>query len=87
MDRYLALQKTDMSVSITENEIYNTHSLLEKYLHVLSLNPSDRLREILKIVGSAPSQVPRELNNTINLPLRSKWEGKLMNTGEGFFLR
>jgi Ras GTPase-activating-like protein IQGAP2/3 len=75
MDNYVALTKRDLELSITLNEVYATHSLLEK--HSATLAASDQhshLHTLLQELGPAPAQVPRKDNRTINLPLFSKWE-------------
>jgi Ras GTPase-activating-like protein IQGAP2/3 len=38
MDQYMALSKKDISLSITLNEVYNTHALLEQHLDELVCN-------------------------------------------------
>lgn len=35
MDQYMALSKKDLQISITLNELYNTHSLLQQHLDIL----------------------------------------------------
>lgn len=35
MDQYMALSKKDLQISITLNELYNTHSLLLQHIDVL----------------------------------------------------
>lgn len=35
MDQYMALSKKDLQISITMNELYNTHSLLVQHVDVL----------------------------------------------------
>ncbi|KAJ9108627.1 hypothetical protein QFC20_003325 [Naganishia adeliensis] len=74
LDQYMALSKKDLSINITLNELYNTHSLLTQ--HVESLSPNDRhhLRVLLDELGPAPPQVPRNQNRAIDLPLYSRWE-------------
>ncbi|EEA27728.1 RasGAP protein [Talaromyces marneffei ATCC 18224] len=75
MDNYVALTKRDLELQITLNEVYATHSLLER--HSTALAASDQhshLHTILQELGAAPPQLPRKDNRTINLPLFSKWE-------------
>jgi Ras GTPase-activating-like protein IQGAP2/3 len=75
MDNYIALTKRDLELQITLNEVYATHALLDK--HSAALAASDQhshLHTLLEELGSAPPQVPRKENRTINLPLFSKWE-------------
>ena len=35
MDQYMALSKKDLQISITLNELYNTHSLLLQHIDAL----------------------------------------------------
>ncbi len=35
MDQYMALSKKDLLISITLNELYNTHSLILQHIEVL----------------------------------------------------
>jgi Ras GTPase-activating-like protein IQGAP2/3 len=75
MDNYVALTKRDLELQITLNEVYATHSLLDK--HSATLAASDQhshLQALLQDLGPAPPQVPRKDNRAINLPLFSKWE-------------
>ncbi len=74
MDNYVALSKKDLELSITLNEVYATHALLEKHSTVLARDNSSHLQVLLQELGPAPVQLPRKDNRTINLPLFSKWE-------------
>lgn len=74
MDNYVALSKKDLELSITLNEIYAMHSLLEKHLRELCKDESSHLAIIMTELGSSPPQVPRKENRVVNLPLFSKWE-------------
>ena len=88
LDQYMALSKKDLQINITLNELYNTHSLLTQHVDVLvgrppsmqrsadSQSPNDKhhLRILLDELGTAPSQVPRKENRSIELPLYSRWE-------------
>lgn len=74
MDNYVALSKKDLQLSITLNEIYATHSLLEKHHHVLARDEHSHLKSILDDVGPAPPQLLRRDNRAITLPLFSRWE-------------
>jgi len=74
MDNYVALSKKDLELSITLNEVYATHALLEKHSKDLGKNDSSHLNVLLQELGPAPAQLPRKDNRTINLPLFSKWE-------------
>ena len=74
MDNYVALSKRDIELSISLNEVYATHSLLEKHATELAKDPSSHLGMILQELGMAPPQLPRKENRAITLPLYSKWE-------------
>ncbi|KAI9798580.1 MAG: glyceraldehyde-3-phosphate dehydrogenase 1 [Piccolia ochrophora] len=77
MDNYVALSKKDLELSITLNELYSTHALLDKHSVVLSKDENSHLNMILQELGPAPAQLPRKENRTINLPLYSRWETAL----------
>lgn len=77
MDNYVALSKRDLELSITLNEIYATHSLLERHNNSLSQDENSHLSQLLQDLGAAPAQLPRKENRTISLPLFSKWETPL----------
>ena len=74
MDNYVALSKKDLELSITLNEVYSTHALLEKHAAALARDDNSHLNLLLQELGPAPAQLPRNENRTINLPLFSKWE-------------
>lgn len=74
MDNYVALSKKDLELSITLNEVYAMHALLEKHSSALARDESSHLSIILQELGPAPAQLPRKDNRAINLPLFSKWE-------------
>ncbi|KAI9773430.1 MAG: glyceraldehyde-3-phosphate dehydrogenase 1 [Geoglossum simile] len=74
LDNYVALSKKDLELSITLNEVYATHSLLEKHSAELAKDENSHLSVLLQELGTAPAQLPRKENRTINLPLFSKWE-------------
>ena len=74
MDNYVALSKKDLELSITLNEVYATHALLEKYSGAMAKNESNHLYVLLQELGQAPGQLARKDNRAINLPLFSKWE-------------
>lgn len=74
MDNYVALTKKDLELSITLNEVYATHALLEKHSVALARDDSSHLSVLLQELGPAPTQLPRKDNRAINLPLFSKWE-------------
>ncbi|KAH9827541.1 GTPase-activating protein-like [Teratosphaeria destructans] len=77
MDNYVALSKKDLELSITLNEVYATHQLLEKHGDQLVKDESSHLSQLLAELGAAPAQLPRKENRMINLPLYSKWETPL----------
>jgi len=74
MDNYVALSKKDLELSITLNEVYATHALLEKHAAELAKDEHSHLKVLLQELGTAPVQLPRKDNRAINLPLFSKWE-------------
>jgi Ras GTPase-activating-like protein IQGAP2/3 len=74
MDNYVALSKKDLELSITLNEIYATHALLEKHSGELTKGEHSHLGLLLQELGQAPVQLPRKENRSIVLPLYSKWE-------------
>lgn len=74
MDNYVALSKKDLELSITLNEVYATHALLEKHSAALGRDDNSHLNVILQELGPAPAQLPRKDNRAISLPLFSKWE-------------
>ncbi|KAJ2290008.1 RasGAP protein, partial [Coemansia sp. RSA 2706] len=78
MDQYVALTKHDISLSISLNELYNTHALLRQHLHVLAPAADSHLRVLLDELGDAPALVPRNLNATMDLALFSKWETPIL---------
>ena len=77
LDNYVALSKKDLELSITLNEIYGTHALLQKHTLELAKDDSSHLNQLLTDIGPAPAQVPRKDNRIITLPLYSKWETSL----------
>ncbi|KAF2477850.1 Rho GTPase activation protein [Lindgomyces ingoldianus] len=77
MDNYVALSKRDLELSITLNEVYVTHALLERHQTELAKEESSHLGVLLQELGPAPAQLPRKENRAINLPLFSKWETPL----------
>ncbi|KAI9766469.1 MAG: glyceraldehyde-3-phosphate dehydrogenase 1 [Candelina submexicana] len=74
MDNYVALSKKDLELSITLNEVYATHSLLEKHSAEVAKDENTHLKMLLQDLGPAPAQLPRKENRAIVLPLFSKWE-------------
>lgn len=74
MDNYIALSKKDLDLTITLNEIYATHELLQKHASDLDKGEGSHLAMLLAELGPAPSQLARKDNRTMTLPLYSKWE-------------
>lgn len=74
LDNYVALSKRDLELQITLNEVYATHTLLEKHSEALAQDQHSHLNLLLQDLGPAPPQLPRQENRTITLPLYSKWE-------------
>ena len=74
MDNYVALSKKDLELSITLNEVYATHALLEKHSTELAKDDHSHLKQLLEELGPAPAQLLRKDNRAINLPLFGKWE-------------
>lgn len=74
VDNYVALSKKDLELSITLNEVYAMHSLLEKHGKELTKEEGSHLGQILTELGTAPAQLSRKENRAITLPLFSKWE-------------
>jgi Ras GTPase-activating-like protein IQGAP2/3 len=77
MDNYVALSKKDLELSITLNEVYAMHKLIEKHQVELAKEEQSHLSQLLGELGAAPAQLPRKENRAINLPLYSKWETSL----------
>lgn len=77
MDNYVALSKKDLELSISLNEVYAMHSLLDKHAIDLGTEEGSHLNILLQELGTAPAQLPRKDNRAINLPLYSKWETAL----------
>ncbi|KAL1899205.1 RasGAP protein [Sporothrix stenoceras] len=77
MDNYVALSKKDLELSITLNEIYAMHGLLEKHQNELCKDNNSHLAIMMNELGGAPAQLPRKENRVINLPLFSRWEAAL----------
>jgi len=77
MDNYVALSKKDLELSISLNEVYTVHALLEKHQATLAADESSHLSQLLAELGHAPSQLPRKDNRAIRLPLFSRWETAL----------
>ncbi|KAG5513590.1 hypothetical protein PMAC_001022 [Pneumocystis sp. 'macacae'] len=82
MDQYVVLSKKGMSLHITVNEMYTTHSLLEKHIDILAPELDSHLRILIDKLGSAPALLSRSENRTIELPLYSKWEKSITNLND-----
>ncbi len=74
MDNYVALSKKDLELSITLNEIYAMHGLIDKHHGELCKDENSHLAILTADLGPAPPQLPRKDNRVINLPLFSRWE-------------
>ncbi|KAI1826663.1 GTPase [Xylaria intraflava] len=79
MDNYVALSKNNLELSITLNEIYAMHGLIEKHSAELCKDENSHLALIMSEMGHAPAQVPRKENRAINLPLFSRFEQTFEN--------
>lgn len=77
MDNYVALSKKDLELSITLNEIYAMHGLIDKHRNELCKDENSHLHIIMSELGPSPPQVPRKENRVINLPLFSRWESAM----------
>ncbi|KAI1111161.1 GTPase [Nemania sp. NC0429] len=79
MDQYVALTKNNLELSITLNEIYAMHGLIDKHSAELCKDENSHLALIMAELGHAPPQVPRKENRAINLPLFSRFEQTFEN--------
>lgn len=77
MDNYVALSKKDLELSITLNEIYAMHGLIDKHRNELCKEETSHLHIIVSELGPSPPQVPRKENRAITLPLFSRWESAM----------
>lgn len=77
MDNYVALSKKDLELSITLNEIYAMHGLIDKHRNEICKDENSHLHIIMSELGPAPTQVPRKENRAITLPLFSRWESAM----------
>ncbi|KAG8700309.1 glyceraldehyde-3-phosphate dehydrogenase 1 [Ceratobasidium sp. 395] len=82
MDQYMALSKKDLQINITLNEMYNTHSLLQQHIEALAPSDKQHLRILADELGSAPGQVLRKENRTVELPLFSRWETPIQDVAQ-----
>ncbi|KAK9332776.1 Rho GTPase activation protein [Lipomyces starkeyi] len=81
LDQYVALSKKDITLSITINEIYSMHALLQQHVSMLAPDKSSHLSVILRDVGPPPALLPRSENFTIQLPLFSRFEAQIEDLG------
>ncbi|KAK9431092.1 Rho GTPase activation protein [Lipomyces doorenjongii] len=81
LDQYVALSKKDIILSITINEIYSMHALLEQHVSTLAPDKSSHLSVILRDVGPPPALLPRSENFTLQLPLFSRFEAQIEDLG------
>ncbi|KAI0449396.1 GTPase [Xylaria acuta] len=79
VDQYVALTNKNIELSITLNEVYAMHGLIEKHSGELCKDENSHLAQIMSDLGHAPAQVPRKENRAINLPLFSRWEQTFEN--------
>jgi Ras GTPase-activating-like protein IQGAP2/3 len=83
LDNYVALSKKDLELSITLNEVYAMHTLLEKHVGELTAGEdttrtyNEHLAVLLHELGAAPPQLLRKDNRNVMLPLYSKWETQI----------
>ncbi|KAK7698239.1 RasGAP protein [Diaporthe eres] len=77
MDNYVALSKKDLELSITLNEIYAMHGLIDKHRNEICKDENSHLHIIMSELGPSPPQVPRKENRAITLPLFSRWESAM----------
>ena len=66
MDNYVALSKKDLELSITLNEVYAMHALLDRHTKELVKDESSHLSQLLGELGPAPAQLPRKDNRAIS---------------------
>ena len=71
----MALQKREVTVSVTENDLVGMHQLIVDNIDSVAPESDTRLRFLLKQLGKPPMKVGREENTAIELRLRSLWEG------------
>ncbi|KAI8894171.1 Rho GTPase activation protein [Globomyces pollinis-pini] len=80
MEQYIALSKNQIDLTITLNEMYSTHQFLAAHVDTLCPEKDGRLRICLADLGSAPPQLPRKENRSINLSLFSRWDQTNIDT-------
>jgi hypothetical protein len=74
LETITSLATLERQLSITPNEVYAIHKLLDRYAHSMGLQLSDNLLCILKDLGEAPAPLSRKDNCLIELKLCSRWE-------------
>jgi len=75
MDKYTDLVRTkSLEISITFNEMYFLHDLLQSRIASLAPNSLEPLCIILQELGTAPPQLPRKDNTSVDLPLINQFE-------------
>jgi len=80
VSRYADLAQTNkVEIYISINEIYSLHKFIEKHCEQLAPDPNDKLRIIMNDLGSAPQEVPKEMNTYIHLPLFSRFQTSLQD--------
>ena len=68
-----ALASITHTISITPNEVYSVHLLLQKYADKLQLADDDDLHLLLEELDEPPSKLSREENTLVELRLCSRW--------------
>lgn len=83
-NNYDAFHGSDLSLSITANEIYGTHQLLERHQHLFCSEKSSLMTIILQKLGPAPEVLPETENYTLNLPLYPCFEAEIEDFSRSF---
>lgn len=73
LENIFALASIAHTISITPNEVYAVHSLLQKYADKLQLQDDDDLHILLRELGDPPMKLSREQNTLVELRLCSRW--------------
>ncbi|KAK9450826.1 Rho GTPase activation protein [Limtongia smithiae] len=81
-DQYVALSKKDLMLSISINEIYSMHALVERHSNILCPDATSNLSQILHDLVTAPPLLSRAENYTIQLPLFSRFETQIEYLGQ-----
>lgn len=77
LDQYMVLTRRDLSISITLNELFNMHALVQRNINVLAPGEDHQLRILMNELGPAPAPVPRRENYSFELALYNRWETKI----------